>query len=110
MDITANYSLLLDKHQLFLNLNYKMEQSRSEEVTFTMVGFPNDKNGFITSGLGFNKSDYPPVGNESISREIGVLSALNYSYDDRYLADLSWRASVSDGIFIKNILWNRQNG
>ena len=95
MDITANYSLLLDKHQLFLNLNYKMEQSRSEEVTFTMVGFPNDKNGFITSGLGFNKSDYPPVGNESISREIGVLSALNYSYDDRYLADLSWRASAS---------------
>ena len=95
-----------------------------------MVGFPNDKNGFITSGLGFNKSDYPPVGNESISREIGVLSALNYSYDDRYLADLSWRASassrfgnsvrktglllsgrqVSDGIFIKNILWSRQNG
>ena len=95
MDITANYSLLLDKHQIFLNLNYKMEQSRSEEVTFTMVGFPNDKNGFITSGLGFNKSDYPPVGNESISREIGVLSALNYSYDDRYLADLSWRASAS---------------
>lgn len=93
-----------------------------------MVGFPNDKNGFITSGLGFNKSDYPPVGNESISREIGVLSALNYSYDDRYLADLSWRASASsrfgqdkrwgqfwsagyqDGIFIKNILWSRQNG
>ena len=34
-------------------------------------------------------------GNESISREIGVLSALNYSYDDRYLADLSWRASAS---------------
>ena len=66
MDITANYSLLLDKHQIFLNLNYKMEQSRSEEVTFTMVGFPNDKNGFITSGLGFNKSDYPPTGNESI--------------------------------------------
>ena len=95
MDITANYSLLSDKHQLFLNLNYKMEQSRSEKVTFTMVGFPNDKNGFITSGLGFNKSDYPPVGNESISREIGVLSALNYSYDDRYLADLSWRASAS---------------
>ena len=24
MDITANYSLLSDKHQLFLNLNYKM--------------------------------------------------------------------------------------
>ena len=95
MDITANYSLLLDKHQLFLNLNYKMEQSRSEKVTFTMVGFPNDKNGFITSGLGFNKSDYPPVGNESVSREIGILSALNYSYDDRYLADLSYRASAS---------------
>lgn len=127
LDMTANYSLLLDKHQLFLNLNYKMEQSRSEEVTFTMVGFPNDQSGFITSGLGFNKSDYPPFGNEAISREIGVLSALNYSYDDRYLADLSYRASassasdkinggdnfgrqVSDGTSTKNISWNRQNG
>ena len=106
MDITANYSLLLNKHQIFLNLNYNLEQNRSEDVTFTMVGFPNDRISFITSGLGFNKEDYPPVGNEAFSREIGVLSALNYSWDDRYLADLSYRASASSR-FGKDKRWGQ---
>ena len=106
MDITANYSLILDKHQIFLNVNYNMEQNRSEDVTFTMVGFPNDKISFITSGLGFNKDDFPPVGSANISREVGILGALNYSYDDRYLADLSWRASASSR-FGKDKRWGQ---
>lgn len=106
MDITANYSLLMDKHQLFLNLNYNMEENRSEDITFTMVGFPNDQISFITSGLGFNKEDYPPVGNEAFSRELGILSSLNYSYDDRYLVDLSYRASASSR-FGKDKRWGQ---
>lgn len=106
MDITANYSLILDKHQIFLNVNYNMEQNRSEDATFSMVGFPNDKISFVTSGLKFNMDDYAPKGSDDISREIGILGALNYSYDDRYLADLSWRASASSR-FGKDKRWGQ---
>ena len=94
IDLTANYSLLINKHQLFLNAGYSMEEDRAKNVTFTVVGFPNERQGFITSGLGHSEN-YPPTGSESISRELGLLSALNYSYDDRYLADLSFRMNAS---------------
>lgn len=93
-DLTANYSLVLDKHQIFLNAGYSIKQERSESTTFQVVGFPNERTSFITSGLGFTEN-YRPSGSESISRELGLLSALNYSYDDRYLADLTYRANAS---------------
>lgn len=104
-DVTANYSLLLDNHQFFINMGYNMQQSNSDGSTFTVVGFPNDQIDFIVSGLGHSE-DYPPTGSESISREIGFLSALNYSYDDRYLADFSYRANASSR-FGKDKRWGQ---
>ena len=36
-----------------------------------------------------------PGGDEETTREVGVVGAVNYSYDNRYLADLSYRLSGS---------------
>lgn len=105
-DVTANYSLLLGKHQMYLNAGWNMQQNQAENATFTVVGFPNDRIDFITSGLGYDNDNYPPTGNESISREIGLLSALNYSFDDRYLVDLSYRANASSR-FGKDKRWGQ---
>ena len=104
-DLNANYSVLLNKHQFFLNAGFNLQENKSENVTFNVIGFPNDRLDFI----GFGK-EYPengrPSGFESISRELGFLGALNYSYDDRYLADLSWRASASS-MFGKDKRWGQ---
>lgn len=93
-DITASYSLLAGLNQLYINAGWSISQQQGESVTFTEVGYPNERTDFITSGLGFIEN-YRPAGYESKSREIGLLSALNYSYDDRYLADLSLRGNGS---------------
>lgn len=113
-DITANYSLLVNKHQIYLNAGYSMKQERSQSTTFQVIGFPNERTGFITSGLGFAEN-YRPTGGESISRELGLLTALNYSYDDRYLLDATYRANASSrfgkdkrwgGFWSAGIGWN----
>ena len=102
-DLTANYSLYLKKHQLLVNAGWSMQQNQSESTQFKVIGFPNDRINFIASGL---KPDniQPFSGNEGINRSISFLSALNYSYDDRYLADLSYRASASS-LFGKENRW-----
>ncbi len=102
-DLTANYSLYLKKHQLLVNTGWSMQQNQSESTQFKVIGFPNDRINFIASGL---KPDniQPFSGNEGINRSISFLSALNYSYDDRYLADLSYRASASS-LFGKENRW-----
>lgn len=102
-DLTANYSLYLKKHQLLVNAGWSMQQNQSESTQFKVIGFPNDRINFIASGL---KPDniQPFSGNEGINRSISFLSALNYSYDDRYLADLSYRASASS-LFGKDNRW-----
>lgn len=102
-DLTANYSLYLKKHQLLVNAGWSMQQNQSESTQFKVIGFPNDRINFIASGL---KPDniQPFSGNEGINRSISFLSALNYAYDDRYLADLSYRASASS-LFGKENRW-----
>lgn len=102
-DVTANYSLLLNKNQLLFNVGWNMQQNQSETTKFKVIGFPNDRINFIASGLKPDPNQ-PFSGNESINRSISVLSALNYSYDDRYLADLSYRASASS-LFGKENRW-----
>ena len=93
-DINLNYSFLKGAHQLFFNAGWSIREDESESVAFTAVGFPNDKMDFIGFANQF-EDDSRPDGSESISREIGVLSAINYSYDDRYLADFPYRANGS---------------
>jgi TonB-linked outer membrane protein, SusC/RagA family/TonB-dependent outer membrane receptor, SusC/RagA subfamily, signature region len=91
------------KNQLYLNVGVNSQQNKSENETFSVIGFPNDKMDFIAFG-----KEYPlnsrPYGYESISREIGILSAMNYSYDNRFLADASYRASASS-LFGKDSRW-----
>ena len=54
LDLTANYSLLIHKHQLFFNAGYSLEEDKAKSATFTVVGFPNERQGFINSGLGYS--------------------------------------------------------
>lgn len=104
-DVTANYSLLLRKHSLFLNAGWNLQQNRAESTDFRVIGFPNDRIDFISSGLKPDP-DRPFSGSESISRSVSMLAALNYSFDDRYLADLSYRASASS-LFGRENRWGQ---
>ena len=103
LDLNANYSRQLDKHLLYINAGYNLREYKSQRVGFEAEGFPNDNMDFIAFAKQFRKNSRPS-GSESIQRELGLLGALNYSYDDRYLLDLSYRANASS-MFGKDNRW-----
>ncbi len=45
-----------------------------------------------------------PYGDESVVRETSVLASVNYSYDDRYLLDATYRANASSSIWCAETL------
>lgn len=104
-DINLNYSFLKGRHQLYLNTGFNLQQNQAESSGFKAEGFPNDKMDFVAFAKQFPVNSRP-FGSESISRELGFLAALNYSYDDRYLADLSYRATASS-MFGKDKRWGQ---
>lgn len=116
-DVNFNYSKNWNKHIVFANLGANINSTESEYYYHTAVGFPNDKMDNIIFAKQYADNS-TPTGSESIDREVGVLLALNYSYDDRYLADASLRKSASSQFGADNrwgtfwsggIGWNMHN-
>lgn len=101
-DINANYShTFADKHLIFLNLGWTMEDYQYNTARFVAEGFPNDQ----LSDIGYARSylkDSAPSTNENKTRDAGAISAFNYSYDNRYLFDASFRLSGSSQFGSKN--------
>ncbi len=93
LDFGGSYGLNLDKHLLYANLLYNISESQGETSSTTAVGFPSDKMDFISFGNAYETGK--PSGSESTSRSIGVTAAVNYSYDNCYLLDLSYRLTGS---------------
>ena len=93
-DLNLNYNKTFGKHIVFGNLGGNIREETMENYIYNAEGFPNDKMDNIIFARQYAE-DTKPTGSESINREIGALLAINYSYDDRYLADVSARASGS---------------
>ncbi|MGV3764610.1 MAG: SusC/RagA family TonB-linked outer membrane protein [Chitinophagaceae bacterium] len=93
-DLLANYSIRLNKHHFFLNGGYSLTQNRTQSNGMTMVGFPNDKMDDISFGRRYAPGT-KAAGTENTSRSIALTSAVNYSFDDRLLVDLSMRGNAS---------------
>ncbi|SFG67751.1 SusC/RagA family TonB-linked outer membrane protein [Pedobacter insulae] len=93
-DVNLNYSKVLGKHVLFTNIGLNVREDNAESYLHSAIGFPNDKMDNIIFAKQYALNG-KPSGSESINREIGTLGALNYSFDNRYFADLSIRYSAS---------------
>lgn len=93
-DLLANYSFSLGKNNFYLNGAYSVTENTTSANGMTMVGFPNDKMNDISFGRRY-KDGTKASGTENTSRSVAVTSALSYSYDERYLADFSYRGNAS---------------
>lgn len=102
VDLSANYSKLFGKHLLFANAQWSISQKKSEMVYFQAQGFANNKMDYITNAKEYVSGS--PYGDESVVRETSVLASVNYSYDDRYLLDATYRANASS-LFGANKRW-----
>ncbi|MBV4358917.1 SusC/RagA family TonB-linked outer membrane protein [Parasegetibacter sp. MAH-26] len=118
-DLNINYSKVFrDKHFFFANLGGNMSQNSFEEVVYQAEGFPNDRMTDILFANQYAKYNSRPTGTEGTSRDVGVLSVVNYSYDNRFFADATYRASASSQFGANNrwgnfwsagVGWNIQN-
>ena len=92
--VKANYSKEIGKNVLFANLQWNLNTNTNKSVAIEAQGFSSDNVDYITQAIQYMESS-KPTGSESLSHEVGVLGALNYAYDERYLLDYSYRLSGS---------------
>lgn len=93
-DVTLNYSKMLGKHLFYVNGGWNLYETNSETHGFQAQGFLNDR----VNNINFAKQyleNGRPSGSDAISRETGFLYAMNYSYDERFLADFTFRRQGS---------------
>lgn len=95
-DINVNYNKPFgEKHLLFVNAGANISQRKFEEVIYSTEGFPNDRMNDILFAKQYSKYQSRPSGSEGTTRDLGLLSIASYSYDNRFFADASVRASAS---------------
>lgn len=93
-DAGFNYNKIIGSHLIFANLTWNMSSKRLASTYFTAEGFGNDNMDNISFATQYELYG-KPSGFENKVREIGVIGALSYSYNDRYLFDASIRTSGS---------------
>lgn len=94
VDLSTAYNRTWGPHQVYLNGVLTANEQSTTTTGTTMVGFPNDEINNISMGRRYLEGS-KALGTESTVRIAAVTSALNYSYDNRYLLDASFRKNAS---------------
>jgi len=82
------------KHTIFAGVDYNMRQSQISTYSFLAEGFNNANFDFMSMALQYAQGG-KPSGTEALSRAIGATANLNYTYDNRYYVDASFREDGS---------------
>lgn len=91
---TVNYNLTKDKSQFFSMLGLNLSSSTTDFYTMVTTGFPYDKLDNLLFAAQY-QANGKPTGDESTVRRVGFVYSGNYSYDNRFLADVSVRRDGS---------------
>ena len=88
----VNYNLPIDKHLLSIFGNWTISENRNNYVNLSATGYPDKHmNDFI---FGY-EMDNDPSGTEALSRSMGLIGQVSYSYDNRYSFDFNISAESS---------------
>ncbi|MEG1949231.1 MAG: SusC/RagA family TonB-linked outer membrane protein [Odoribacter sp.] len=105
-DLTVTYGkLFAEKHQVNFVGGWKFQQSKMNSGGYKTIGFVNDfyVNPSFSSGYKEGtKPDYSKV----ISRSTSFYLSANYSYDNKYLLDATYRADGSSVFGVNNLFTN----
>jgi TonB-linked SusC/RagA family outer membrane protein len=92
--LTAEANKSFDKHFLSASATLNVKENTFDTQSIRVEGFPNPTLDELILG-----NQYPaagkPTGTEGISRSIGTLARIAYSYDNRYLFDATYRLDGS---------------
>ena len=93
--MTLNYSkIFADKHLLYIGLNVDLTQKKYRNYNFVVEGFVEETLDFLSAALQYQENGKPTV-SENITRRMGIVGNLNYSFDDRYYVDFAYRTDGS---------------
>lgn len=95
VDVTLAYNnTFADKHQLYVGLDYSVRQNSAYNYSFVAEGFSSDNISSIMNARQYAQGS-KPSGSKSLSRMLGVTGNANYTFDNRYFLDLSYRVDGS---------------
>ena len=94
-DVTASYTrTFAEKHQLYVGVDYSISQEKAYAYSFTAEGFSNAALSLISNASQY-KLNSTPTGDRTTTRLVGLTGNANYTYDNRYYIDLSYRVDGS---------------
>jgi len=102
-DINVQYNKVSGVHTFFANGGANIRENKYNYLIYKTEGFPSDRleNVIFARQYALNTK---PSGYSSIARELGLLLVGGYTYDNRYLADLTIRGNASS-LFGSDRLW-----
>lgn len=103
--LLLNYTKNIGLHYIAVNGGGDYTSNSNVFITNTVEGFPNDRLDFLSLGLQYLQNSRPE-GRENTVKDMSGLISGNYSYDDRYLFDISYRATQSS-LYGKNNPWGQ---
>lgn len=92
--LVFSYNQTFSRHFVNANAVVQMTESNTDGYTLFLEGFPDDNLDYLAYALQYSEEN-PVVATDNKSRLIGFVGSANYSYDERYLADLSLRLDAS---------------
>lgn len=92
--VVLSYFRQAGDHVINGNAAMNIQENSGENYVVSVEGFPDENLDYITFGAQYHKT-LRPRGKDEISRLIGFVGNLNYSFKERYLLDLSVRGDAS---------------
>src|SRR5699024_8921164 len=86
--------ILAEKHSLTINLRASVANTKNKRIGLRAVGFPAGSNGNPAFAFGYPPSSKPTT-NYRLYRRNNILASMNYSFDQRYLLDATFRLDGS---------------
>lgn len=88
--LTGNYAKSWGKHVVSAGVNWEIRENNDKSHSFIVVGFVNDKMNSMGMAMQY-RGDRKATSSDTKSRAVGFTGTANYSYDNRYYVDASYR-------------------
>ena len=93
--MTLSYTkTFAERHQLYAGIDWSLLNAKTNAYTVVGEGFSNSDQAYFANALQYQLNGRP-TGTESTTRQVGFTANVNYTYDNRYYADLSFRTDGS---------------
>ena len=103
VNIILTYFKTFKKHVLNAGFIYNLRETNHDQTDVYALGFPNANMDHISMGAGFKEGD-KPGGAYDVTRLVGFVGNLGYTYDERFLLDFSVRSDGSS-LYGSNTRW-----